>query len=776
MKNWFSQNIKWVYAISIFVCISCYNPYLDFSVYSFFHPETSDHSKEDKIYFFTFYYLYGQDSYNYEPLKKDKDLVLDAWEEYFDYKIDRNILELNLYQDKKLKPFLEKQIRKVDKNALEYFNILLEFNTLADSTINDPWGEPKLIDTVSIRHMRRVVNKNLFSSKNEFLRERYFYLNIRTYVLEKNYQGLINFYDNNKNSIKNKTFISDWARSYYAGAFYHIGDYDKAYYEFAMVFAECPSRREVAVQSIKIYDIPYRETVINHCFTDEECINVHALNGLQTYADIASSIKFISDINPKHNLLPLLISRAINQQEHYYFKTKSEYEEYLDDISIEHRKIKQKNAPNQLLKIHKIVKKLLMHNNASDFYLLADSYLSSEIGDLTTAKTSLAKVQNTTNNPYIEKQSKALDLLFSLKSDLPYEESHFNKIFKDLKYLRSTEESIRDKSINVHLAKILNQYFLKLATKKTKRKSDKARIDYQSRGRIIFSELAIFDGGGPIGKKYILMDTLSLNDLKHAVDFMEKAQGIDLKLIELSGLGTDFFYLEYARKLMQHHDFRSAVEIFKKIDPSYVAMFLKLKDSYTSSNLWLKNQSKNQLTDPIKYVERLAKLQKTIKTDPKNVEALLQYAEALINISYHGRAWILSKSYKIYSEPYPWFENKKSHAYKNAQLLATNYYGLNEANKAINNALKYCKDPEICARIAYLGAMAEKGIYWFDESSINKITVYRDNTLENKRMKKLFNKRYRKKFNILKTKYSNTQYSKMLLKECDEFLFYNQSK
>lgn len=167
----------------------------------------------------------------------------------------------------------------------------------------------------------------------------------------------------------------------------------------------------------------------------------------------------------------------------------------------------------------------------------------------------------------------------------------------------------------------------------------------------------------------------------------------------------------------------------------------------------------------------MAKLKRDLSKSPNDAAVNFQYAEALINISYHGQAWLLSHSYHSESEPfvYYWMEDRRK--FTQQEMILKEYYGLETALNCLNVALKHCNDKEFCARIAYLGALAEIGAAWWEYRK-NEPRDYEEQMKYEKANSNLLENKYRNYFNKLKTQYAQTEYTKMIIQECDDFAKY----
>lgn len=787
--------IKFALIIGLLVSIACAD-FFSYELYSVFYPETSVRPKDHDKYFFTYYYPYGEESYSYEATSDDTLLNTNAWYEYFGKKIGNDQIKVELHKNENLSEDFIKKVKSLgNQNALNYLLSLKEIDNLIADKRESYWDERKPIDTLRIKNFIIEIESSFLNEKDDFLKERYLYLLIKYSSAIKDFKNVIYFFEKYNTKIKVKSYVSEWSQSYFAGAFYHIGNHPRSYYEFSKVFAHCPSRKAVANLSVKTYSIPFTDDVLKLCKSDEEIANVYAIYGLQSFSDIVLAIEKIMGINPNHELLQLLISRAINQQEHYFYNAKNHYYSYYFYDDQEKERDEQKiiaDSKIQLKRLENLITKNI--ENAStqnvDFYHLSDAYLKLLDLNFQEAQLSLAKVKNLENNIYITKQQKTLQIIQKLQSGVTYDEISFGPVLDDLSFLAKSLNTARDVSVMKYLSQMLVQYYEAneipvIETKKSfwqgcsKKKEIKpsalllARTFYSRslsnvehvwyENRKIDDPTLKIDGFD--------LDTISLVVLESAVSLVEDKyiNTLDKRLVEVGGISNNELYLAYSRKLMLHHEFERAAIAFGKIDKIFLTNVLhQLNDS---PKLWLKSAKSKEIKDPILYIQNMAKLKRDLSKSPNDAAINYQYAEALINISYHGQAWLLSYSYHSVSEPFVYYWMEDLREFTQQEMLLKEYYGLETALNCLNVALKHCDDEEFCAQIAYLGALAEVGEAWWeyrkneprDNEEQMKYEKANSNLLENK---------YRNYFNKLKTQYAETDYAKMIIQECDDFAKY----
>ena len=123
---------------------------------------------------------------------------------------------------------------------------------------------------------------------SDFLRLRYGFQVVRLLFLNRDYKGTIQFFEKNLASVKDRSEVLEWSRSFYAGALYWSKRKDEAFVQFAQVFTNSLRYRQAALvsagwalglsfgdQEIEFGDRV--ETILNKAKTDAERISTLTL-------------------------------------------------------------------------------------------------------------------------------------------------------------------------------------------------------------------------------------------------------------------------------------------------------------------------------------------------------------------------------------------------------------------------------------------------------------------------------------------------------------------
>jgi hypothetical protein len=541
-----------VFAVLIF--LSCAD-YFYYELYSAFYPETSKRPTTTERFFFTNYYPYGTPSYTYDTTETHDSINIDSWVSYTSNKIPRTIFFDGLMKNSK--QLQRALVQKGFKEAAKYVEALIVTDKVIINQYGDnPWDGPMPKDTAFIKTMYPNVEQNISTCKDPFVKERYIYLLLKTTSSIADHNQTIYYYEKYGEAFKPATFISDWSWCKYAGAFYHIGDHARSFYEFSKIFNQSEAKRAEAGHSVLVYNIPYSEAVLEYCKNEEEKANVYALAALLPHGDGLGMLEKIYAYKPDHDMLQLIATREINKNEELYYNVKLEDDEYSPSSNT----LKKTNIPELLTFFNKVITD--KKTDSLDFWKLATAYLYSLSNDVEKGKKYLQEVKEDPSNPYVEKQKKLLNIMFELQSRTPYDDASFAKVYHDISSFQRMEKT-RDMSTMKMISNTLADYFQNRGNagmvNKPKSffsgcgkkqienldmvKQDSARVFFaQSLSKIsgTYEEdgISYINGGF---ERQMFLDTLTTNLLSNVVSFIEKKDPypLDTMLIHLANISPD---------------------------------------------------------------------------------------------------------------------------------------------------------------------------------------------------------------------------------------------
>jgi len=673
------------------------------------------------------------------------------------------------------------------KDAGNYIELVLAIDKLIINQYgDDPWEGPLPKDTALIKTMYASIEQNMNKCKDVFVKERYLYTLLKTSASIGDHVQTIRHFEKYNHSIHPKTFISDWSWSKYAGALYHSGDHARSFYEFSKIFAQSETMRSEAGHSVWVYNIPYSEKALYYCKNDAEKVDVYALAAILPQGDGLGMMKKIYEKKPEHEMLQLIATREINKNEELLYNVKLAEDEYNPSLNT----LNKTHIPELLTFFTGII-----HDNKignTDFWKLAAAYMYFLTEDSENGKKYVQQVKEDPSNEYIVKQKKLLGILLDLQSTPLYDQTTFSKIYSDIGSIKKMDGA-RDMSALKLVSKKLEDYFLAKANNVTGKKStsffsgcgkkqdgDNA-LQTDDSTRVFFaqclSNISGFyddeDGSAYLvggHERQLYLDTLTTRKLGNIVGFVEREDKnpLDTMLTGLANISNDEIYLAYGRRLMLDHRFEDALEIYKKITPVFMKNIVDQVDFRKGPELYLPSWKYETIDDYVAYLTDIVRYKKATVTNPEDAEIWFKLGEAMINISYHGKAWILSKSMWSSAEmDYYWWGHDSQKALPN-EADVPDYYANMSAIICLENASRYCKDKNLGAKISYLGAMAERNKFW-SQYYKNQPEDYEKQEKYHQDQMLTFEKQYRNFFQLLSEKFNGDDYEKMIIKECEGY-------
>ncbi len=374
--------------------------------FSLFQPETATYSPADSRYIFT-PQLYNAGFYGLDdaPDSVSSRVNADAWVRYLGNTYSRSMVS-DALADTTANNVLLTRLESTKPEAATY----LRFAYSAQQAAGDGalWTDTKR-DTLKLTQLSNQARTAALAAKDPFLKERYAFQAVKLADEAGLWAQSRDNYEQLVARLPNRSFISDWARCRLAGALLSLGQTDRAIYEFAQVFANCPTRRLAAERSLRHNGLRFTEEALGFANTNAERLAVYAVCAIQPKQDALPLLEKMVELDPKNPLNELVLAREINRNE-YYFAAKR-FPAYVDDDKIRADSLafenRRKNVPDYSEKLlafaEKAAKNAALGNPA--FYLTAAAYLHYLDGDYKSAKETLDKAgQQPTANQALKQQ------------------------------------------------------------------------------------------------------------------------------------------------------------------------------------------------------------------------------------------------------------------------------------------------------------------------------------------------------------------------------------
>jgi hypothetical protein len=280
------------------------------------------------------YPLFYKDEF-YNPINEFDTTNVDEWYFYFEEEITRNEISELLYSAPiedidALIGKLKGSSKKIKTNLASFSVLKIEDKTTAIDFLNylkyakqcepyatyvtDWWDETsKDKPTDHPDNMNRLIinSKSAFQKvQSKFIKQRYLFQNVRLYYFMGDYNECINYYESNKQLFEAEIPFKYRTLGYIAASYFQLKEYSKANYLYACIFNNNQAMRYIVTQSFH----PQEETDWNNSLklarNTQEKSTLWFLLGV--YADPTRAIKEILEIDPKSDLLDLLLVRNLN--------------------------------------------------------------------------------------------------------------------------------------------------------------------------------------------------------------------------------------------------------------------------------------------------------------------------------------------------------------------------------------------------------------------------------------------------------------------------------
>lgn len=316
---------------------------------SMFAPEIINQQKHVPFFRTLEYPFYTSSNYNddgyYSGFGYDEDNYIsfnvinsEEWHAYFEEKIPITTLSYWLYTaslnqidsmifNLKDKPSNLNETSKT--NSLKTFNL----NAKAISFLyyvgfakrNETFSVPKnenswntnlkneIDNTISIEKQISGGQKFLLKTNDSFLKERYAYQLLRLYFYSEKYKETIDFYNKTIDVFKLENSIKWRALSYVAGSYYRQKNYVQSNYIYSIIFDMYEPLKKSCYLSFHPLEKTEWETCLNGAKNNHEKEVLWQLLGL--YTNDIKAMQEILKLNPKSELVELLLVRAVNIEE-----------------------------------------------------------------------------------------------------------------------------------------------------------------------------------------------------------------------------------------------------------------------------------------------------------------------------------------------------------------------------------------------------------------------------------------------------------------------------
>jgi hypothetical protein len=585
------------------------------------------------------------------------------------------------------------------------------------------WDEPKVDPSVEQKNIGDLIKGGLKQIKtvhNTFIKERYYFQLTRLYFFAQNYNECSSYFNQHIDSFVTSSSMKYRSMSYAAGARARMGQPAEANYMFAQVYDQSDALKETAYLSFS----PVGESDWNGSLAlaknpREKTAVWHMLGITQ---DPLRAMENIYNIDPKSDLLDLLLVRAINNMESdvvsvNYYSTSDTTTFKLNTSKLD---------PNLVLFIGKVALK----ENTLKPYLwnLAASYVYTLAKDYKKANAFLTKAKTQTKQDKLAQEQIRITEIMAKVDQYVVSEKNEESIVPDLEWLKNTESH----DPNLRTSDVYNWTLHRLSK-------------------------MYYDKGDWI-KALCLNSSIDLtylddnNRLDQMIAYLDKATktNFDKAIINLYPYKQHTLYDMQGVNLLYDNKLKEAGEKFIKAGPKEMEsnpFTIRIKDcrdcdqavydgSYTS----------------VKFVDEMLALEDKVKTDPNNAfKYYYKMANGYYNMTYFGNCRNLYMN-EAFNPGLIYFEYGEATPHKK-------YLDCSRSLEYYLKALNATTDKERKAVCTFMAAKCEQNEYFITRQNEDGVDF-----------------KAGKYFKDLKTQYASTNYYKEVLKECGYFRTYVNNK
>ena len=661
---------------------------------------------------------------------------------------------------------------KIEKSAQAYINFAKECSQLFHyRTQIDLWDYNSIKKQVIVDHTSLLSKANtlLKNESNSQLKSRYYYQIIRVLHYTKNWQEAIDFFESKVENKMPKTELYYYILDQVAGCYYSTKNYEKAAYLFTKVVSNSIDRKESAFLSFNF--CAHKGAEGKSFFKDaEDQKNLLLIKSLRDFSNEMDNLQKFISLDANDNRVELLFMRALNNVERDIWPK---------NIGIGDRILPYSKGNNNYKPLLEITKKQLQNPAVKnkDYWRLATSYLSFIKQDLKTAKQQLEGVKK------YKEQKKTLAIIyeiFSWETVKPANEDYIYEALKTLPQQTNWQQAPKNDQRNFILDKVAHIYY---------------KNQEIAKAFLVHNNL------------YNVSSIVSLELLNSLEAFYKKPtkNKFEKTLLNNANYKGNFLeYLEYQKALyyLQHKSPEKALVHLNKIKLRKEEPFIpntvfsnNIKECFRCpvSEIMVDEVYKASVFSFIKTTSNLKEftlnliaLEKLTKDNKKWVAKLANYllGNYYFNISNTGyfRGILYNgdnccdydyisynnDTYSNKNETAKSIINKTGYNLKNADYNPTLYFELSKtAKKYYQKTMALSTDNELNARCLYLMAKCELNVT-YNEGNSNAKEIELNKYFS-------FEIPENSSFKTLNNEYSNTNFYKMIIKECSYFKTYSAS-
>ncbi len=588
---------------------------------------------------------------------------------------------------------------------------------------NDPRNDKAAMAALSDGALKQITN-----AKSDFVRKRYAFQILRLYYMAGDYNKCIQFYTTQKNlleSFSNSIFYR--AEGYLAGAYFKQKQYSNANYLYSLIYDGYDTMKVTAYFSFHPQEEKDWSQTLALAKTPREKAVLWQLLGIN--ADPLRAMQEIYALDPKSDLLDLLLARAVNEKEEKFIYQPGEYEG--DDIAPKNVGIIGQDSVNK--ELTNFLTLVADKGNTTKPYEwnLAAGYIDWASGDkdfqkyLDKAKTQAA------GDTLILDQVRLIGLLNMVNNAKAGDKSFEEKLVSEMEWL-----------------------------------DGKHPADFRSKNALDFIQSNLTRKYAAIGdtiESVCLSGELSKNSkyfgnlLNNLIKFLEKENATPFEQYAARQLPfsiPDIYEMQSLKPLYQDH-FKEGLDILNKSDETglgatYADPFIIHLNDCHDCDFEDKKQKRYTKRE---FIERMIALEDSVKKDPSHVaKTYFLLANGCYNMTFYGNARVLYETKLTHVDDgyFEYHDHSDTSEIDNIRGL----FNCSKAEEYYNKALAASNDREFKAQCAFMAAKCEQNEFYSSGGGGSG---------------EFGGGKY---FEMLETAYSKTKYYQEIVKECGYFKTY----
>lgn len=710
----------------VMACADYVDPYDDYP--SFFFNNINPNEAFEPYYFTTQLPYYSQNFYWHQP-SQIPDENLNAWYEYTHHQVTKADIDSLVYKYRlgndfssgifsaipekvKNNGLAKWMIAHGDKDAIAYLIYAkdCERNTPSPDEYSE-WDHKWLTqkpDTPAILRLEAQGIKSAGETKNSFIKERYQYQAIRMAFYCNRNKEVLQLYKQFFNDKIPTSVIGLRCVGMKAGALFRIGKNQEAAYLYSLVFDHSDAQKQAAHISFMWATSGNVDTVLNFCHTNHERAVLYIMKGLyEIPGEDRNGLTTITKAyayDPNVTGLDVVMTREINKAEQRYLAqtfstgTKDQWGDGGAEV-VKKREELADYYKASLAEMNTFAQKVAADgkNYHKAYWELVSAYIYFMQGDESDCKKYLDIVQQEKMTDIEHDVHDVINTLYIVRTNATITASTEAQLLPSLQWIEQRADN------TARFGQVYSDLMNKVLAPAYLKQRDTIKAIYcLSRTATGATTYGDDDYTSIPGAMLENMSTARLQRVEAFVNNANKS-AYEQWLTKNSRYDLGTLQELEATQYIRLHQFDKAANLLAKV-PAAVLNRTILPDilvsHLTDYRDWNKSDSANTYTK-LTFAQKMVELEQKLKQNPNDSRTAYQYANALYNITYYGKACHAKTYFRSTGDGNAYYTNIGRQALPPIQQ---EYYNARLAEKYYMVAFNNSTDPEFKARCVFLAA------------------------------------------------------------------------